>query len=199
MPRASGSRTGGTACCRDLLNRLGRVDWHVKLLERYEHGHGVLTYLARYLKGGPISHGRLLDCRDGVVRFRYRDNRDKDPEDGRGRRKILPLPVDQFLARLLEHVPPPHLQAVRAYGLYANNKAEDLVTARAHFHQPPPAEPAKLSWRDLCARAGQPAATVCPVCGAALVVHGRFPAGCGPPPLPDGVLTLAQPPPAQVA
>ena len=93
------------AQARSLLNRLGRVDWHVKILDRYEHGRGVLTYLARYLKGGPISHGRLLDGPDGVVRFWYRDNRDRDTEDGRGRRKILPLYVDQFLARLLEHVP----------------------------------------------------------------------------------------------
>src|SRR5450759_2000026 len=100
-----------------------------------------MTNLARYQKGGQIRQGRILDSKNGVVSNRYRDNRDKDPEDGRGRRKILPLPVDKFLTRLLEHVPPPHLQAVRAYGLYANNKAEDLVTARAHLHQPPQAEP----------------------------------------------------------
>lgn len=184
---------------RSLLNRLGRATWNVKLLERYEHGRGVVTYLANYLKGGPIGHGRLLDCRDGVVRFRYRDNREPDAADGRGRRKILPLPVDEFLSRLLEHVPPPHLQTVRGYGLYANNKAEDLVTARAHFQQSPPAEPTKISWRDLCARAGQPAATVCPVCGAALVVHGRFPAGSGPPPWSEAIPLLAQPPPTRVA
>ncbi|MCY2995548.1 MAG: transposase [Planctomycetota bacterium] len=80
--------------------------WNVKILDRYEHGQGVVTYLARYLKGCPISNGRLVDCRDGVVRFWYQDNQDED-EDGRGRRKILPLPVGQFLSRLLEHVPPP--------------------------------------------------------------------------------------------
>ncbi len=183
-----------------LLNRLGRVTWNVKLLERYEHGRGVLTYLARYLKGGPIGPGRLLDCRNGVVRFCYRDNRELDPEDGGGRRKILPLPVDEFLARLLEHVPPPSMQTVRGYGLYANSKAEQLATARAHFQQPPPGEPKKITWRDLCVRGGHPAATVCPVCGAPLVVHGRFPAGCVSPHLLAGALpTLAQPPPVRVA
>ena len=130
------------AQARSLLNRLGRVDWHVKILERYDHGAGVLTYLARYLKGGPISHGRLLDCRDGVVRFRYRDNRDRDAEDGQGRRKILSLAVDQFLARLLEHVPPPNLQTIRGYGLYANNKQAQLAVARERFGQTPrPAKP----------------------------------------------------------
>ena len=110
------------ARARSILNRVGRIVWNVKILERYEHGQGVATYLARYLKGGPIHNGRLVDCRDGVVRFWYQDNRkqgDSDEHDGRGRRKLLPLPVGEFLRRLLEHVPPPEpadgagLRAVR--------------------------------------------------------------------------------------
>jgi hypothetical protein len=177
---------------RGLLNKLGRVDWNVKLLDRYKHGRGVLTYLARYLKGGPIRHGRLLDCREGMVRFTYRDNGEPDPNDGRARQKTCPLRVDQFLARWLEHVPPPHLQTVRGYGLYANSKVAALEQARSHFGQPQRAEPEKTNWRDLCVRAGNPAAAVCPVCGAELVVHSRFP--------PGRVPTLsAQPPPGKVA
>jgi hypothetical protein len=142
----------------------------VKILDRYAHGRGVLTYLARYLKGGPISHGRLLDCCHGQVRFRYRDNQDRDAE-GRGKRKILPLSVGQFLARLLEHVPPPGLQTVRPYGLYANSKQAERALAREHFEQDPELPPPKVSWRDLCVRRGRMASTVCPVCGAPLVVH----------------------------
>ena len=180
------------AAARSLLNRLGRVVWNVKILERYEHGQGVVTYLARYLKGGPISNGRLVDCRDGVVRFWYQDNQDED-EDGRGRRKILPLPVGQFLSRLLEHVPPPGLQTVRPYGLYANSKQPDRAVARTQLGQPVEAKRVKISWQDVCERLGLHAATVCPVCGAPLVVHGRFPRGAVPPP------PLAQPPPAKVA
>jgi hypothetical protein len=176
-----------------LLNRLGRVDWNVKLLKRYEHGRGVLTYLARYLKGGPITHGRLLDCRDGVVRFRYRDNRDKDEATGCGRRKILALPVDQFLARLLEHVPPPSLQSVRGYGLYASSKQAELAVARAHFGQDEDPEPVRVTWQDLCERSGHREAAVCPVCGLRLVVKARLPPGRGPPE------PKAQPPPAKAA
>lgn len=36
------------------MNRLGRVPWNVKIFDRYEHGRGVVRYLARYLRGGPI-------------------------------------------------------------------------------------------------------------------------------------------------
>jgi hypothetical protein len=187
---------------RGVLNRVGRMVWNVKILERYEHGQGVVTYLARYLKGGPLSNGRLVDCRDGMVRFRYRDNGDRDESDGRGRWKTLRLPVDEFLQRLLEHVPPPSLQTVRAYGLYANSKRPVRAVARVRFDQQPEAKPVKIRWQDICVQLGRPAATVCPQCGAPLVVHGRIPprrggsaqqpAAAAPPP-------QAQPPPGQAA
>jgi Transposase zinc-binding domain/Putative transposase len=39
---------------RMLLNRLGRTKWHVQIMTRYGQGQGVATYLARYLRGGPL-------------------------------------------------------------------------------------------------------------------------------------------------
>ena len=44
----------------NLLNRLGhptKTKWNVRIMERYRHGAGVVTYLARYLRGGPIKNG----------------------------------------------------------------------------------------------------------------------------------------------
>src|SRR5262249_50836660 len=41
----------------NLLNRLGhprKTKWNVRIMERYRHGAGVVTYLARYLRGGPL-------------------------------------------------------------------------------------------------------------------------------------------------
>jgi hypothetical protein len=198
------------AQAQSLLNRLGRVVWNVKIFDPYEHGRGVATYLARYLKGGPLSNGRLVDCRDGVVRFWYCDNRDPDETEGRGRRKILSLPVDTFLARLLEHVPPPGLQTVRPYGLYASSKRPQRAVARAQRGQEAePVERPKLSWWELCERLGLEVQRTCPVCGAPLVVHGRFQRGRfsrhdhpTPPPLPprdQEPEPLAQPPPRQAA
>ena len=195
---------------QSLLNRLGRVAWNVKIFDPYKHGRGVATYLARYLKGGPLSNGRLVDCRDGVVRFWYCDNRDQDETEGRGRRKILSLPVATFLARLLEHVPPPGLQTVRPYGLYASSKRPQRAVARAQLGQAAePVERPKLSWQELCQRLGLEIPQACPVCGAPLVVHGRFPRGRfsrhdhpSPPPLPprdEEPEPLAQPPPRQAA
>ncbi len=126
-----------------------------------------------------------------------------------GRRKILPLPVDQFLARLLEHVPPPGLQTVRAYGLYASSKSRSGRWPGRTSASRPSRRAAEDHVAGPVRAAGDRGQRVCPVCGAPLVVHGRFPAGQfsrldQPPPRPlvprgEPPEPVAQPPPGQAA
>jgi Putative transposase len=59
----------------NLLNRLGhptKTKWHVRIMERYRHGAGVVTYLARYLRGGPMKNTRLVAYDGDRVTFTYR-------------------------------------------------------------------------------------------------------------------------------
>jgi hypothetical protein len=152
---------------RSLLNRVGRTTWNVKILERYEHGAGVATYLARYVKGGPLGNGRLVALRNERVFFRCRVS--AAGGETRGRREVISLPVDEFQRRLLEHVPPPGLHTVRGYGLYASNRHARLPQARAALGQAPlPDKPTIPTWQTLCAAQGRAAAAHCPVCGARL-------------------------------
>jgi hypothetical protein len=44
---------------KNRLNQLGRKKWNVRIQTRYAHGAGVATYLARYLRGGPIRNSQL--------------------------------------------------------------------------------------------------------------------------------------------
>ena len=170
------------------------MTWNVQIRERYRHGRAVATYLANYLQGGPLHESRLLSCRGGVVRFRYRDN--KDPaDDGRGKRKVMPLPAATFLSRLLEHVPEPGQQTARGYGLYAGSKRAELNAARACQGQraaPPARDRARLTWQDLCERLGRPESCRCPVCGTRLVVCYIFSRGRDPPDLSPWLLTSDQ-------
>jgi hypothetical protein len=93
------------------------------------------------------------------------------------------VPVDQFLARLLEHVPPGNLQTIRPYGLYANSKRSELAVARGNFGQEPRPAKSTLGWEDFCQRHGiEPASDcTCPVCGARFELLGSFAAGRDPP------------------
>ena len=164
-----------------LLNKLGRVDWKVKIMEPYEHGVGVATYLARYAKGGPIKNQRILAASDEQVTFRYRDNSDKNPRTGRGKLKIKKLPVDEFLSRLWQHVPPPGMQTVRAWGLYASSKRDDLTKARRLLGQGPLQKVEPIRWQDFLAKLGYADQTRCPVCGAELIVTEIYRRGRAPP------------------
>jgi hypothetical protein len=165
-----------------LLNKLGRVDWNVKILEPYPHGEGVATYLARYARGGPIKNQRLIDQDGQQVRFRYRDNRDRDERTGQGRAKVAEMSVDEFLSRFFEHIPPPRLQTVRAWGLYASCKQDDLAATRQALGHPPAADVEEITCRKFLLEAGYPDPTRCPVCQAELIIIQVLARGRAPPP-----------------
>ena len=153
---------------RGLLNRLGRTHVNVKVLERYDHGVGVATYLARYLRGGPISNRRLVSLHQDIVTFRYVDRRRVDPA-GRPTPQLAQLPVLKFVQAFLQHVPPKGFTVVRRYGLYAGNKVAEMNAARAELGQPAWQKPERPSWAELLERMESAKPSRCPVCRAELI------------------------------
>jgi hypothetical protein len=128
----------------------------------------VATYLARYLRGGPLNPARVVAWDERSVTVRYADNQDRD-ERGRSRRKLLTLAVAEFLQRWLLHVPPPGLQVVRAYGLYAPTKRAALTQGRQALGQAPLEPSPALDWQTYCAQQGERHPECCPVCGQRLI------------------------------
>jgi hypothetical protein len=76
----------------------------------------VLQDLGRYTHRVAISNARLVDLRDGVVRFRWKDYADHD------RPKVMALSADEFLRRFLLHVVPRGFVRIRYFGLLANRQ-----------------------------------------------------------------------------
>jgi hypothetical protein len=146
---------------RACIARQYRAHWNVQLAQRYAHGRGVALYLARYVKGGPLSRERALYGGPQRVSFGYTDHRD-------GQAKTLSLAPGQFLARVLWHAPPRGQHLVRHCGLYASSAKEQHRQAlRALSPQREPTMPAAL------ASHRPPMATTitvsCPQCKTALV------------------------------
>jgi len=162
----------------NLLNKLGRRKWNVRIQERYPHGAGVLTYLGRYLRGAPISARRIVEADEHEVCFRYRDSR-KAQHTGQRETATMRLPIAQFAGRVLQHVPLPGQRLVRSYGIYAGNRRADLDRCRAHLGQPAFEEPAARSWQECVAQLGQDHPERCPVCGRRLVARTPVPASPG--------------------
>jgi hypothetical protein len=174
---------------RNLLNRLGhpkKTRWNVHIQERYPHGTGVATYLARYMRGGPLKHSRLVACDGETVTFRYTDNHARTA-DSPGPQQHMRLPLGDFLQRVLQHVPPPGMQVVRSWGLYHPLKAAALATCRTPLGQPPVLAPVRLDWQTVCAQRGAAHPERCPTCGQLLVCTSVLPRGGVSPPAPPAV------------
>ena len=176
---------------RNLLNRLGhprKTRWHVRIMERYAHGAGVVRYLARYLRGGPIKNGRLVAYDGARVTFTCRTRRE-EADGARPRSQQMTLPVADFLQRWLLHVPMPQTRGVRSYGLYHTSHAAALALCRTALGQPPVVVPVGLDWQTVCAQRGEGHPERCPTCGQQLVCTGVIPRGGAPPRLSSGECT----------
>jgi hypothetical protein len=116
---------------RPLLRRWRKRSWVVYAQAPFAGPRKLLNYLGRYTHRVAISNHRILDCRNGQVRFRYRDRRDGD------RRKTMSLPADEFIKRFLRHVLPDRFTRIRHYGLLANRvKKKNLARCRELLGMP---------------------------------------------------------------
>ena len=101
------------ASVRKTLNVLySGKKWNVKVERGYRHGRGVVKYLSRYLKGGPIRSRQVKIASNGV-KLRYKDHRS-------GLVRHQSFTGERFIRQLLSHVPPHGMPVIRHYGLYAS-------------------------------------------------------------------------------
>jgi hypothetical protein len=141
-------------------------------------GHGHISTTTRYFQltrhthRVALSNDRLVDHRDGRVRFRWKDYADHD------RGKVLTLAADEFLRRFLLHVVPRGFMRIRHFGLLANRTRRAMITrCRALLGQPPPEDTPPESVAVLLHRLTGVDLARCPVCGEgqmqiiAIVVH----------------------------
>jgi hypothetical protein len=119
---------GGTAALADrrafvaFLGQLRAIDWIVYAKRPFAGPEQVLAYLGRYTHRVALSNDRLVDHRDGRVRFRWKDYADHD------RVKVMTLEIDEFLRRFLLHVVPRGFMRIRHFGLLANRARRDALT-----------------------------------------------------------------------
>lgn len=155
-----------------LLRLVGAKKWNVHIRERYAHGRGVLVYLGRYLRGGPLRDRQLVALTEHAVVFRYTDHRD-------GQKKLLPLARAHFVQRLTWHLPEPGRHVVRYFGLYARDQAATL--ARARTAVPPSAEAAAHAALQASAPRSAPFERRCVMCGRPLIEVSSWGRGREPP------------------
>ena len=169
LPRAFDARqltfAGGTADLADrgtftgFLGQLRAIDWIVYAKRPFAGPEQVLDYLGRYTHRVALSNNRLVDHRDGVVRFCWKDYADHD------RVKVMTLDADEFLRRFLLHVVPRGFMRIRHFGWLANRtRRATLTRCRDLLGQPPPDDVPPESVAGLMQRLTGLDVARCPVC-----------------------------------
>jgi hypothetical protein len=144
---------------RELLRELRRKPWVVYAKPPFAGPESVLQYLGRYTHRVAISNHRIVDFRDGVVHFRWRDYRDGD------RCKVMVLPGQEFLRRFLLHVLPSGFMRIRHFGLLANrHRKPKLERCRELLGHPPPSERTPETVAAIVERLTGLNLSVCPFC-----------------------------------
>jgi hypothetical protein len=157
---------------RSLLNRLGRKKWHVQIEPRYDHPDGVLTYVGRYMRQGPIAESRIITYTGDTVQIAYKRPAEHQTCSFR-------LSADEMLQRILVHAPPKGFRMVRSFGLFHHRLKAQCAQARAQILAlgTPPTRTTRGEGR---ADASFPA-LCCPHCGARMVlVFAHYPARAPP-------------------
>lgn len=160
--------------CLNLFQRLGREKWHVRIMPPYKHGRGVVQYLGRYVRGGPVSDRRLTRSGPGNLLLRYKN-------ETRTGVQFMTLTVHEFISRFIRHIPLTGVHHVRAFGLFAPSARELLNHARSLRGQLPVHDADPPSWQTVCAKAGDQHPEICPVCGKPLISAPLSPTGLSPP------------------
>lgn len=157
----------------NLANQIGRKNWHVEVMDRYEHGQGVINYLARYVRGGPISNNQISESCDKIS-LSYQSHRT-------GKKEVHNFSKNGFIKQLLIHVPDKGKRTVRFYGLYTSGKRKALNQARQAHKQPPVCSDKQvLDWQSYLIQLGQSDRVCCPTCKKPLIVRERFRRGHDP-------------------
>jgi len=136
------------------------TDWVVELSEQSDNMKINVEYLGKYLKRPPIGETRIKNYDGKQVTYEYLDHyTDK--------KVLMSLPVLEFIARLVTHIPDKHFRIIRYYGFLSNRlrgkllpkvydflKMKILITKKVY-----------ISWRQMLLNIFKYDPIKCPICG----------------------------------
>jgi hypothetical protein len=161
------------------LRLLFRQDWVVYSKPPFGGPEHVLRYLGNYTHRVAISNHRLVALDDRSVTFRWRDSAHGN------KKRLMALPVDEFLRRFLLHVLPRGFVRICNFGFLANRRRAALLPLCFRLLQQPERPQARAV--SSSTRSAQSLWT-CPLCGGIMSVVERLSAAqllLRSPPHPD--------------
>lgn len=115
----------------NLISKSYKKEWVVYSKKPFDSPVNVIKYLGRYTHRIAISNSRIVKVTDKEVSFRWKDYRNGN------KKKIMTLPVEEFMRRFLLHTLPKGFKRIRFYGLLSNRyKKENIKTIRELLNNP---------------------------------------------------------------
>jgi hypothetical protein len=147
------------------LRTLFRQDWVVYAKRPFGGPEHALRYLGAYTHRVAISNHRLVALSDGQVTFRWRDSAHGN------KKRLMTLPVDEFLRRFLLHMLPRGFMRIRNFGFLANRRRATLLPLcfqllRRSTENTPSIAPPSVTQPNSCWR--------CPICGGTMHMVERI-------------------------
>ena len=146
------------------LRQLFRHDWVVYAKRPFGGPEHALRYLGGYTHRVAISNHRLVAFADEKVTFRWRDSAHKS------NKRLMTLPVDEFLRRFFLHLLPRGFVRIRHFGFLANRRRATLLPLCFHLLGTPAQSVTALQ----VSTADHIASWNCPQCGGPMIVIERL-------------------------
>jgi len=96
------------------------VTWYVNVGERLKNASFVIRYIGRYTKRPAIAESRIIGYDGKTVTFTFKEHRMTESA-------TLTLPVFDFIARLIVHIPDQNFRIIRYFGFYSNRVRGKLL------------------------------------------------------------------------
>jgi hypothetical protein len=144
----------------NLLSELYEKEWVVYCKPPFKNASSVVEYLGRYTHRVAISNNRIVNTKDGIVTFKWRDYKDAS------KWKLMTVCAGEFIRRFLIHILPSRFMKIKHYGLLSNrNKSIKLALCKRLTNTNIiPVE--KASTLDLLQKISGRDLSRCPYCGS---------------------------------
>jgi len=143
-----------------LIEQLYRKDWVVYCKPPFQNPSKVIEYLGRYTHRVAISNNRILELKDGLVTFSWRDYSDNNMV------KSLTVTAMEFIRRFMLHVLPSGFRKIRHYGiLAARDKSKKIALCKKLTQTVLSTSYLKTTIERLCSMLGEDF-DICPCCGS---------------------------------
>ena len=123
------------------MQKLYETPWYVHLQKPSDNHKRNIEYLGRYIKRPPISEARIDEYDGEKVIFRFLDHYNNTIER-------IKMPVMNFIARLIRHIPDRNFKMIRYYGFLSNRtRGEKLPLVYKAIKQVAPKIIKTVTWR----------------------------------------------------